>query len=98
MRSNSAGPQDRELGHVAYGDAPAPAVLLGAVAHMLDGHALGGVAEVEVHVHVNVELARHLEETVDLPRWVAVGVGRAADHLAASLQALHHELVGAPGC
>ena len=70
--------QSRELGHVTHGDAPAVAVLLGAVAHVLDGHALGRVAEVEVHVDVDVELARHLEEPVDLPRRVAVGVGRAA--------------------
>ena len=62
---------------------------------MLDGHALRRVAEVEVQVDVDVELACHLEEPVDLPRRVAVGVGRATDYVATPLQTLDHELVGA---
>ena len=84
----------RELGHVTDGDASAPAELLGAVADVLDGHAIRGVAEVEVHVDIHVELARHLEQTIDLSRRIAVGVGRAANDVAAPLQALDHELVG----
>ena len=67
----------RELGDVADGDAPAVAELLGLRAHVLDVHGLRRVAEVEMHVDVDVELARHLEHAVDLAARIGVGVGGA---------------------
>ena len=72
--------EHRHLGHVADRYAAAVAELLGALAHVLDGHALRRIAEVQVHVDIDVELERHLEEAVDLAGRIGIGVGRAAHH------------------
>ena len=73
---------------------PLVPVPLGEPAHVEDVELVVVRAEIEVHVDVDVELARHLEHPVDLPRRVGIGVGGGADDPAAPLQPLHHELVG----
>src|SRR5262249_59212017 len=86
-RGLEGGPAEAyRLGDVTDGDAAAVTVLLGAPADVLQIHVVGGRAEVEVHVDVGVELARHGEHAVDLPARIAVGVGRGADHAAAAPQ------------
>ena len=57
-------------------------------------HAVGCRAEVEMHVDIDIELPRHLKHPIDLAVRVGVGVGRGADHAAAALERLDHELVG----
>ena len=66
-----------------------------ALADVIEIHAVGGRAEIEMHVDVDVELARHLEDAVDLAVRIAVGIGRGADHAAAAVERLDHQLVGA---
>ena len=51
------------------------------------------VAKVEVHVDVDVERTRHLEDAVDLSARVGVGVWRRTHHTCAALQGFEHELV-----
>ena len=57
---------------------PAPAGLLGLVADVLDLHPVRRVTEVEMHVDVDVEFARHLEDAIDLATRIGVRVGRGA--------------------
>src|SRR5262245_3731594 len=47
-----------------------------------------------MHVDIDVELARQLEDAMDLAGLVGVVARRAADHLGAALEALDQELVG----
>ena len=77
------------------GDAPAPAVFLGEIADQQGVELLGRGAAVEMHVDVDVEFARHLEDAADLSRPVGVVVGRGADHGGAALERGHHQFVGA---
>ena len=77
------------------GDAPAPAVLLGEIADQQGVELLGRGAAVEMHVDVDVEFARHLEDAADLSGPVGVVVGRRADHGGARLERGHHQRVGA---
>ena len=55
-----------ELGDVADRDPPAIAEPLGQLADIDEVEVLGIGAEIEMHVDVDVELARHLEHAVDL--------------------------------
>ena len=75
------------LADMADGDAAAPSVLLGEIADQQRVEILGGGAAVEMHVDVDVELARHLEDAADLRRPVGVVVGRGADDCGAVLAA-----------
>ena len=59
--------QQRQLGHVADHDPPAAPVFLGQLAHQMDVHRVGRVADVEMDVDIDVELARELEDAPDLP-------------------------------
>ena len=77
------------------GDPPAPAVLLGEIADQQRVELLGRGAAVEMHVDVDVEFARHLEDAMDLPGPVGVVVGRRADHGGARLERRDHQRVGA---
>jgi hypothetical protein len=52
---------------VADRDAAAIAVLLGLLADIEQVEIVGGRREVEMHVDIDVELARDLEDAVDLP-------------------------------
>ena len=56
---------------------------------------LGRGAAVEMHVDVDVEFARHLEDAMDLPGPVGVVVGRRTDHAGARLERGDHQRVGA---
>ena len=60
--------QQRELRHVPDHDPAAAPVLLGELAHEMDVHGVGRVADIEMHVDVDVELARQLEDAPDLRR------------------------------
>ena len=75
-------------------DPPAPTGLVRLLADVLDVHAVGCLAEVEMHVDVDVELLRELEDAVDLASRVAVRVRRSPDHACAASQRLDHQLVG----
>ena len=66
-----------------------------APADMIEVHAVGGRAEIEMHVDVDVVFARQLEDAVDLARRIGVDIGRAADHAAAAIERFDHQLVGA---
>ena len=50
--------------------------------------------DVEMHVDIDVELARQLEDAMDLAGFVGVVARRAADHLGAALEPLDQELLG----
>ena len=85
----------RELADMADRDAAAPAVFLGEIADQQRVELLGRGAAVEMHVDVDIELARHLEDAADLRRPVGVVVRRRADDGRAVLQRRDHQLVGA---
>ncbi len=80
---------------MADGDPAAPAVFLGELAHQQRVELFGRGAAVEVHVDIDIELARHLEDTADLRRPVGVVVRRRTDDGRAVLEGGDHELVGA---
>ena len=46
-----------------------------------------------MHVDVDVELAGHLEDPVDLAVRITVRIGGGADNLAATLERIHHQFV-----
>jgi hypothetical protein len=54
-------------------DAATAFVFVGQFAHQVDIHLVGGMADIEVHVDIDVELARQLENAVDLSRPILVG-------------------------
>jgi len=89
------GRHGRELRHVAGDDAAAAPVFFREIAHLMDVEVIGGGADVEMHVDVDVELAPELEDALDLRRPVGIVARRAADHLSAALEPLDHQLVGA---
>ena len=75
-------------------DAPLPAPahgLLGDVEHV---HVLGLVEEVDVEVHVDVELPREAKHDVDLGVGVRVVVGAAADQIGAVREGLLEQRLG----
>src|SRR5262249_4179260 len=53
------------------------------------------VAEIEMHVDIDIEFARKLEYSSDLAGMVAVVIRRGADHLGALAKGFHQELVRA---
>ena len=85
----------RSLGDMADTDPAAALEFLCAPAEVIEIHALGRRAEIQVHVDVDVVVARQLEDAVDPAGRIAVGIGRAADHAAAAVERRDHELVGA---
>ena len=85
----------RELGDVADRDPAAVAETVRQRADVVEVQRLGVGPEIQVHVDVDVELPRHLEDAVDLAVGVAVRIRRRADHRAALSERLDHELVGA---
>ena len=80
---------------MADGDAAAPFVFLGEIADQQRVEMLGRRAAVDMHVDVGIELARQLEDAMDLGGAVAVVAGRRSDDPRAVLQRLDHQLVGA---
>src|SRR5215467_4869870 len=70
-------------------------VLLGSAADVVEGHVVGVRPEVEVHVDVHIEFSRHLEDTIDLPVRIGIGVRCRTDRVAAALERLDHQFVGA---
>ncbi len=58
--------QQREFRDMADGHAPAPAEFVRLAADILGIQRADLVGEVEMHIDVHVELARHLENPVDL--------------------------------
>src|SRR5262245_37714147 len=85
--------QQRQLGHVTDHDAAATPVFFRELAHQVDIHGVGRGADIQVHVDVDVELARQLEDAADLAGLVAVVAWRAADYLRAALQSLDQQLL-----
>src|SRR6202035_4723187 len=84
--------QTGRLGDVADGDPSAVFVLLGPPTDMPDIHVVAGGSEIEMHVDVDVELARHLEYTVDLAARIRIRVGCGTDRATTSLKRLDHQL------
>ena len=87
--------QARRLGDMADRDTAAILIFLRALADMLEVHAVGGRAEIEMQVDVDVEFARDFEDAVDLAGRIAVDIGRTADGAAAAIERFHHQLIGA---
>ena len=85
----------RRPGYVADRDTTAIFVLVGTTADMFKVHIVSGRTEIQMHVDVDVELAGHLEDAINLPRRITIGVRRAAYHAAAAFERLHHQLVRA---
>ena len=80
---------------MANRDAAAALVFLGQLADQIDVQVVRRVADVEMHVDVDVELAGDLEDTPDLAVLVLVVARRATDQLGAALEALDHQFLGA---
>ena len=75
-------------------DAAATFVFFRELAHEVDVHRVGRGPDVEMHVDIDIELARQLEDAMDLAGFVGVVARRAADHLGAALEPLDQELLG----
>ena len=89
------GGQRRHLGQVADRDAPLPADSLGLANDLAHVQVLGLVAEVDVEVRVDSELAREREHDLDVPPRVGVVVGAAADEVGAHLEGATEQRLGA---
>ena len=87
--------QARCPGDMADGDTAPVLVLIGAAADVIHVHALGGRAEIEMHVDIGVELARHLEHAIDLAGRIGVGVRCCSHHATPAFETREHQLVGA---
>ena len=74
---------------------PPPLEPLRLLADVQQVEVIGARAEIQVHIDVDVEFARHFENAIDLAVRVGVRIGRCADHLAASFQGRDHQLIGA---
>ena len=79
------GRQRRQFRRVADRDAPTHPELLRQLAHQIDVEVVRRVAEIEMHVDVDVELAGEVEHATNLAGAVGVIPGRGSDHLGASL-------------
>jgi hypothetical protein len=82
-----------QLRHVPHSNPATIMVLLRLLTHILEVHVFRRVAKVEVHVDVDVKSPRHLEDAVNLPAGVGVGVWSRTHHTCAALQGFYHELV-----
>jgi len=69
----------RKFGHMTDDDPPTATVFLRQFANEVDVHRLGGVADIEVNVDIDVELSRELENAPDLTCMVGVVTRGAAD-------------------
>src|SRR5438270_3184244 len=69
----------RQFGHMADRHPSTAAVLLGQLAGEMNVHCLGRVADIEVDIDINVELAGELEDSADLTGMGGVVSRRAAD-------------------
>ena len=86
--------QPGKFGHMAHGDAPAQLHALGQVCHEVRIEASGIVAGIDMHIDVDIEAPRQLEDTLDLPGMIDVVVGRSTDHACAHFQALDQSGIG----
>src|SRR5262250_1543251 len=59
------------LGYMADRDASAIFVLVGAAADMVEGHIVRSRPKIKVHIDVDVELPRHLEDAINLSKAIA---------------------------
>src|SRR5579883_3048742 len=78
---------------MADGHPPAIPVSLREVADIFYVHALGGVAQIEMHVDIDVVFARDREDPVDLPARIAVDIGNGAECAGTSTQSLDQQLL-----
>jgi hypothetical protein len=74
-------------------DASAMFVLVGAAADMVEGHVVCSQPKIKVHIDVDIELPRHLEDAIDLPMRIGIRVGRGTNHSAAALESIDHQFV-----
>jgi hypothetical protein len=86
--------QQRQLGHMADHDPSATIELLRELAHQVDVHGIGGRANVEMDVDVDIELASELENAPDLTCLIAIVARSAPDHGGAAVQAFDQQLIG----
>src|SRR5258708_21952120 len=75
-------------------DPSATLELLRKLPHQVDVHGIGGRANVEMDVDVDVELASELENAPDLTRLIAIVARSAPDHGGAAFQAFDQQLIG----
>src|SRR5947209_7942955 len=80
---------------MAYRDAAGPAIFLGFPADIFDLHAVGRIREVEMHVDIDIVVARDRKNAVDLAARIGIDVGDGADRIRAAPQPLDQELFGA---
>src|SRR5260370_22178592 len=64
------------------------------LAHQVDVHGIGGRANVEMDVDVDVELASELENAPDLNRLIAIVARSAPDQGGAAFQTFDQQLIG----
>src|SRR5206468_10158497 len=75
-------------------DPSATLELLRKLAHQMDVHGIGGRANVEMDVDVDVELASELENAPDLTCLIGIVARSAPDHGGAAFQAFYQQLIG----
>src|SRR5262245_66319623 len=75
-------------------DPSAALELLRELAHQVYVHGIGGRANVEMDVDVDVELASELENAPDLTRLVGIVARGASDHGGAAFSAFYQQLIG----
>ena len=80
---------------MADGDAATISKFPRALADVIEGHAFGVGAEIEMQVDVDIVFTRELEDAIDLAGRIAVGVRRAADRTAAAIERFDHQFLGA---
>src|SRR5262245_65712862 len=68
--------------------------LIRKLTHQVNVHGIGGRANVEMDVDVDVELASEFENTPDLTCLIGIVARSAADHGGAAFQALDQQLIG----
>src|SRR5260370_19919994 len=75
-------------------DSYATRELLRKLPHQVDVHGIGGRANVEMDVDVDVELASELENAPDLTCLIGIVARSAPDHGGAAFQAFYQQLIG----
>src|SRR5919108_1751909 len=75
-------------------DPSAALELIRELAHQVDVHGVGGRANVEMDIDIDVELASELEDAPDLTWLIAIVARSAPDHGGAAFQSFDQQLIG----
>src|SRR5262249_33733154 len=85
--------QQGQLGHMANPDRDSTLELIRKLAHQVDVHGIGGRANVEMDVDVDVELAREPENAPDLTCLIGIVARSAPNHGGAAFQTFYQQLI-----